>query len=90
MTADRQGQVALARMRRVIAWVLGSMAALAVVSVAAGLWPTALVDDCAVRWFGGASLRARLVGVFCVYGLIVLAVLLPARVVQALVQRLHR
>lgn len=85
MTDDKQARATLERMRRTIAVVLGSMAVLAVVSVSAGWWPVALIDE----WFGQTSLRLRLVGVFCVYGLLVLAALGPVLVVQTIVRRLR-
>lgn len=89
MTDDKQARAALERMRRTIAVVLGSMAVLAVVSAIAGWWPTALVDEYALRWFGQTSLRLRLVGVFCVYGLLLLAALVPVLAVQTIVRRLR-
>jgi hypothetical protein len=89
MTDDKQ-TAEIERIRRIVAWVLGSIAVLAVVSVLFGLWPTALVDEFAPRWFGRNSLRVRLVGAFCVYGLIVIAALLPALVVKTIVRRLRR
>jgi hypothetical protein len=89
MTDDKQ-RAEVERVRRIVAWVLGSMAVLAVVSALFGLWPTALVDELAPRWFGRNSLKLRLVGVFCVYGLIVIAALLPALVVKTIMRRLRR
>ena len=66
-------------LRTAIAVVLGGLALYALASVALGLPPAPKVD----AWLadmGVASLRMRLVGVFVVEGLLVLAVLVPLAV----------
>lgn len=87
---DKQARLALERLRRLIAVVLGSLALLAVVVTVAGLWPTESVDEFARAWLGRPTLRARLVGVFCVYGLLLLAALLLAWPVVRLLRRRNR
>lgn len=74
--ADDKQALALERLRRLIAVVLGSLAVLALVVALAGLWPSDAVDELALRWFSRTSLRTRIVGVFCGFGLVLLAGLL--------------
>ena len=75
-TDDQQTRLALERLRRLIAVVLGSLALLALAVALAGLWPSDAVDELALRWFSRTSLRTRIVGVFCGFGLVLLAGLL--------------
>ena len=88
--ADDPTRADLERLRRRIAAVLGALALLALVATFTGLWPVATVDRLALAWLGRASLRARVVGVFCSYGLILLALLLPALLVKTLLRRRAR
>ncbi len=88
--ADEPTRADLERLRRRIAVVLGALALLALLATFTGLWPVATVDRLALEWLGRASLRARIVGVFCSYGLVLIGLLLPALLVKTLLRRRER
>lgn len=89
-SADGKQALALERLRRLIAVVLGTLALISLIVALAGLWPSDAVDEFALRWFGRPSLRTRIVGVFCSFGLILLAGLLVLLCLKKLLPRRAR
>jgi hypothetical protein len=89
-TDDQQTRLALERLRRLIAVVLGTLALLSLAVALAGLWPSDVVDEFALHWFGRTSLRTRIVGVFCSFGLVLIAGLLVLLFLKLLLPRRRR
>ncbi|MDP2307291.1 MAG: hypothetical protein Q8P18_14795 [Pseudomonadota bacterium] len=87
MSAPALDPAALARLRRTVAIVLGTLAVVSLAVAVSGVWPVPWIDELAFEWLGHSTWRLRIVGVFVVLGG---GFLLPVLVVAAVVANVWR
>jgi len=87
MSSDDPAQ--LRRLRGAVFAVLGGLVVATLLAWGLELWPAPLVRNAQMAWFGRVGGRSMFVGIFTVYGLILLAVLAPAAALRLLYDRIR-